>query len=380
MKLKEFMKKFVTAKPEIFIILSIIYLVLGILAIHDPYLKTINPNLSIHTTTIIVWLLGLSFFWLGTRYHHLLIKLKKFPVLLVFIMGFVSMHYLLGLGWIISIIFNFLIFVAYLVFLNLKNHFMHLFVFGAILFSIHFLFVGIPILNPTSRYNIPTLIKSGLLIGLNCMVLSLIRLYPKYRMAFIFIIFLTILSTFRSLTAITAIVWIFLEIKRHKNIRLPFYLLIFMLIAFISIGYFIRISKGVWELNPLRTIEYRFGFTLHVFDILVEKSFPFGCSFGKAMVQPDKYICDFIIECKSYLSSTIFGESMMDFGLIGVSLLMFFFGSILGGLYKIDFPLYTFLMSHLIVAIEGSTSIFTILVFTYLGYMRIEEWKSKPQD
>jgi len=397
MKLKKFIENFITNKPVIFSVLFLLYFLTGIVAIHDPLLKQINLNLSIEPLTAFVWIFGILSFLSGIKYFKLLQKISVLPVFFVFILGIISFHYILNMEWVEAIIINFLTLVFAFIFLNMeklpvvllsiKNSLIILFFIGVFIFILNFYLVGIQLLNLSLHYDLILTFNQFFVMGFYFMLLSLMKLYnynrKLSRILFLLILFLTILSTSRSFLGIVTFSWIFLESESLKGSKKKIIVLssivLFALVIFMLIGHFLEVFKeSSWKLTPLRTLEYRVGFTLSIFNDIVKKSFPFGYSHGESMLfnTPGKFICKFY-NCYAGLSSTAIGELMLDFGLPGIFIVMFYCGGVVQSIYKTDYPIYCLMISHLIVSIEVGINIFLILLITYLGYMRFDKWKLK---
>lgn len=127
MKLRKFMKKFIEAKPEVFLLLSILYILIGVLAINDPYLKAIDPNLSVRLLTVFVWFFGLVWFWLGIKYSKILFKFRIVPIILVFIGLVISFYYYLNIGLLLVVGGNISIIWACSTFIRLKKNYVYFF-------------------------------------------------------------------------------------------------------------------------------------------------------------------------------------------------------------------------------------------------------------
>lgn len=390
MKLKKFIKRFLSPRPEIFLTLAFLFFLVGTLAIFDPLMKEINPTLSLSPFTVFVWFFGLTSFYLGLKYSFLLIKIRKLLVLFIFVLTTIALIYGLGWEWFIAIPLNLLVFMICFTFFHLKSNFIYLFFIGAIIFVFNFFLFGVPLLKPLLHYELTNIINPLFVMGLYLMLFSFVRLYTQDkkmgRVTFLLLLILAILSTYRSYVGIVTLTWLFLELNSLKKYRKSIFngktmflwiiVIIFMFVIFGLIGYLLQTTKSVWKLDTIRSFEYRIAFTTHIFNGLVEKSFPLGYSFGKALIltEPGKFVCD-LYNCRTRLTSTIMGETMLDFGLLGVFVVMFTIGAIIQSFYKKDYAVFSLLMAHLIAVIEIGANILILLLFVYMWYWRMEKWK-----
>lgn len=383
---------FLVTKPEIFIIFCLIYLVLGILVVSDAYLLNIDPNLAIDSTSIGIWFFGLIFYWLGLKYYNLLFKTSYLPIFIVFILGSVATYYILNINFIFSIFLNLLAIILCFIVLNFEkivnifskvknqNCFEFLFVAGFIAFIFNFLLTGIPLLRPELHSELFRIINPLFIFGFFAMLYSLIKLYPNGRILFLLLLFLTLLSTYRVYMGIAFFAWLFLELKALSKTKRKSKPIIFIVVAslcailfFFYVGYILTIDS---KLDVFRAIEYRLAFTWNVFNDVVKLSFPFGYTFGKSLtMEATQFTCQMLYNCNSRITSTLFGEAMLDFGLIGIAVVIFFIANILRKLWEIDYPLYCMLLASLIVSIEVGINVFLILLYIYLGYLRVLSWK-----
>jgi len=392
MRLKKFIKRFLSPRPEIFFTIAFLFFLTGALAIFDPLMKEINPTLSLNFITVFVWFFGLISFYLGLKYSFLLTKIRKLLVLLIFVLTTIALIYGLGWEWFIAIPLNFLVFMVCFTFFRLKNNFIYLFFIGAVIFVLNLFIMGVPLLKPLLHYELTKIINPLFVIGLYLMLFSFVRLYTQDkkigRITFLLLLLLVILSTYRSYVGIVTLTWLFLELKSLKKNRKSIFngkamffwsiAIIFMFTIFGLIGYLLQTTKIIWKLDPLRSFEYRIAFTTHIFNGLVERSFPLGYSFGKTLIltEPGKYVCN-LYNCTTRLTSTIMGEVMLDFGLIGVFITMFIIGAIVQSFYKKDYAIFSLLIAHLIAVIEIGANILILSLFVYIWYWSVEKWKLK---
>lgn len=390
------------AGPGIFYLFAAIYLIVGVLAVSDPAMLAINPGLAISGLTILAWIFGLLCLFLGFRLGEGVFRLGPVPLVAGFIMGCVTINYLLGIGWLPSIILNCLALLGCWIVLNLNclvsRGFLRpflvklhpkltkrvcwelMFLGGLAVFLANMLLVGIPLLNPALHNELLTVLNLPFIFGFYVMIYSSVRFFAERKdvsRGFLLIILIfSILSTFRSYMVIAFFTWLFLELGGRGRVNprkiLPLAaVLIAAFFAAVFIGHSLAlVGRGEWSLGPLRTAEYRIGFTNTVFNDVVERAFPWGYSFGESLEKPfGLYTCHVLYGCEGRLTSALLGEPMMDFGLPAVLIVMVFTGAVLQGLYRRDYPLYALLMAHLIIALEISAGYFFVLIFAYLGYL-----------
>jgi len=121
-----------------------------------------------------------------------------------------------------------------------------------------------------------------------------------------------------------------------------------------------------WSLNPIELLFYRAGYTLTVFDRLIQFE---GVTKGKLLystltgfltsTDPRIIVGTTVLGYKHSSTSTIFGPAILDFGLFAMIIQMFIIGLILGLLHiiqriKRDFftALYAIILAHTLVWIE----------------------------
>ena len=142
----------------------------------------------------------------------------------------------------------------------------------------------------------------------------------------------------------------------------------------IAVGYIAShsIASQHWTLNPFELIFYRAAFTLEVF----EKIIPLGATTnGKILSMifssgsPRTFIGEYVLHYNVCLTSTLFGPVYLDFGLLGLTVQMFFMGAFLEVIYKlkkgIGIGIYSIILTHTLIWIEtGPTDI--MIWFLYL--------------
>ena len=160
--------------------------------------------------------------------------------------------------------------------------------------------------------------------------------------------------------------------KISRKMGIAFILIIAL--GVIAVGYIASqsIASQHWTLNPLELIFYRAAFTLEVF----EKIIPLGATTnGKILSMifssgsPRTFIGEYVLHYNVCLTSTLFGPVYLDFGLLGLTVQMFFMGAFLEVIYKlkkgIGIGIYSIILTHTLIWIEtGPTDI--MIWFLYL--------------
>ncbi|MEM5804552.1 MAG: hypothetical protein QXU82_01760 [Candidatus Aenigmatarchaeota archaeon] len=386
------MMKFASIRPELFISLSMLFLVAGLATIFNPYFSAVNPNLSFSPLSLFVWLFAACSFMLGLRYGGGIFRLRQLPALVIFIAGVAHFSSYYSMPLYASLAFSLAgAAIAYFV-VNFNGDFLKLFLAGVALLILNMAAFGVPLLNvqlhvASSRgfLGFADFTNPVFIAGFYLALYSLVRLHARAdrRMFWLLaaaLLALAALSSFRLYPTLVLITAVLLEMK--SSAPKPRQMLLLSLIAVAFVGFFLLVgssletAKGNEIGGPLEVAEYRAGFTLHVFDDIVKKSFPLGYAFGSTYFTAgggDMAICGLLYGCTSRITSTAFGEIMLNFGLPGVFLLAFFMAAVLGKLYEKDYPLYALGMANAIAAIEIGMNVPFMLLFAIL-YLRLIGW------
>lgn len=177
--------------------------------------------------------------------------------------------------------------------------------------------------------------------------------------------------------------------KINKKIGIIFIVLI--AIGGVAIGYIASqsIINQHWALNPLELLFYRAGFTLEVFERII----PLGTTTNGHVLSmifssgsPRTFIGEYVLNYNVCLTSTLFGPVYLDFGIIGLTIQMFFMGLFLEILNKlkkgIGIGIYSIILIHTLIWIEtGPTDIMIwflyllglILIIYNLNYVKLNK-------
>ena len=156
-----------------------------------------------------------------------------------------------------------------------------------------------------------------------------------------------------------------------------------IIIGLLAIGYIASqsISGQHWMLNPLELIFYRAGFTLEVFQRILNLG---GTTHGHILSMifssgsPRTFIGLYVLTDNVCITSTMFGPAYLDFGLTGVLIQMFFMGVFLKvlnivGKYKkeVGIGIYSIILTHTLIWIETGPTDIMIWFLYLLGFIVI---------
>ena len=136
-----------------------------------------------------------------------------------------------------------------------------------------------------------------------------------------------------------------------------------------------------WMLNPLELVFHRAAFTLKVFDYIIPLA---GSTSGYILSMvfssgsPRTFIGEYVLHYHSLITSTLFGPVFLDFGVIGLSIQMLFFGIFLKLIHIIQkninglaIGIYSIILAHTLIWIEtGPTDLMIWLLFV-LGFILV---------
>jgi len=371
--------------PEFFILAGLAYLLSATAASMDPLMAGLNEKVSVSPLAFLVFLFGLFSFYLGLKTHKKALRLGYAPIIIALPAGVMAAYFILGLNPAFALAINLFAIMLSLILLFSRIRYDYLFAAGASLFWLNLLLNGIPLLQMERHAELFSFVNPLFVTGFFFMLYSSARLYPKRRCFWMFLVFSAFLSTYRIYAGIAFMAWMLLELKNPglgKRMPLKSAALIAGVFAFAAIfiflGYSIMAgSHGSWILNPVRTLEYRLALTMGVFNDIVGLSFPAGRTFGGSLtMEATGFTCKELYGCTERITSTAFGEAMLDFGLLGVFAVSWLIAVVLGNLYRKDYALYAMLFASLIAAMDVGINIFLLLEYIYLGWARMAiEWE-----
>ncbi len=364
-------------KPYIFVMAGLAYLLIGTFSSFDPALALNGAEISVSPPAFIVFLFGLAAFYSGVKTSGYALRLSYLPVIAAVFLGIVTSYHVLGLNEMWAVILTLSLLPVSYVLLFSRMNWEYVFAAGTFMLWLSYVLNGIPLLDMQLHKDLFTHVNPVFMTGFFLMTYSLARLHPKRRFLWLFLILSLALSTFRLYMGIAFLAWLLLEIRDRKldMLRLSSLLAGAVLVAMISIfiGYSITAGEHMtWQLDPLKTIQYRFAFTMSVFDDIVRLSMPWGHTYGASLtMESTEYMCRLLYGYEGRITATSFGEAMLNFGLIGVLLTAWWAGAVLGNLHRRDYALYAVLMAILIATLDVGINVFVIIGLTYLGWMRV---------
>ncbi len=379
-------------RPELFILAGLLYLLASTMAALDPAMQAINPRVSTSALAFLVFAFGLFSFYIGIRTGKAGLRMGYLPVIAGLALGTIGGFFILGLDIGPAVLLNVAAFVISLVLLFSRLRFEYVFAAGFLLFWLNLLLAGIPLFNPQLHIEMFSIVTPVFAMGFVFMLYSMVRLFPRYRYLWLLVIISMVMSSYRTALGIAFFTWLLLELHamrqgkgRGKGIAKKWaWKAVVMVvgialvsIVFVYAGHSAKIANsGSWSLDPVDTLEYRLALTMGVFDDVVGLSFPLGHTFGRSLtMEATEFTCVVLYGCTRRITSTAFGEAMLDFGLLGVFLVSWFAGVVLSNLHRHDYPLYALMFATLLATLDTGINIFIILQYIYLGWMGLmRQW------
>lgn len=187
--------------------------------------------------------------------------------------------------------------------------------------------------------------------------------------------------------AIALSVFITLYYTREIKTKYQVLFIILIVVLLLSIGFIAikSIEWQSWNITPLELISYRSAYTINILDKITYKQ---GVSKGLLLystltgflssTDPRVLIGQLLISKSHSTTSTIFGPSVLDFGLIGMIIQMFFIGFILKTLHTLQkyqhgvyTAIYAILLAHTIIWIETGPTDLLVLIFYFISVIII---------
>lgn len=183
---------------------------------------------------------------------------------------------------------------------------------------------------------------------------------------------------------------IILWYRRMLSKKLASLTLLLLALTVVLIGYLKVPSQ--WILDPVDTLFHRAGLTLNTLDKILKMSLPFGLTFGQASFTPPRSRVIVGMEVYGYnqsITSTLIGAAALDFGFIGIVLIMIYFGAMMGAGYSLlksggkcwcCFIGYSLATSHTLLLIESGVdfTMWMLTLFIWFLYAKIGEFLIKP--
>lgn len=245
---------------------------------------------------------------------------------------------------------------------------------------------GIPLFDSVLKSNATTDIwRISYLIFLPSINILLARYYKKKYLFLVLIgSIVYILNGYRtSVIGILGSTFITLYYIEKISRKLGIIFIISIVAGGICIGYIASqsIANQHWMLNPLELIFYRAGFTLEVFQRILNLS---GTTHGHILSMifssgsPRTFIGNYVLTDNVCITSTLFGPVYLDFGIIGLTIQMLFLGTFLKLLNKmvkvekgIFIGIYSIILIHTLIWIETGPTDIMIWIFFLFGLILI---------
>ena len=186
-------------------------------------------------------------------------------------------------------------------------------------------------------------------------------------------------------TPIAILLSSFITLYYTRDIKLKYQIIFLVVIAalLIIIGFIAvnAIGDQHWRLNAFELVSYRAGFTLKVF----ERAITHQCATAGGLVyatltgfinsiDPRVIVGQVVLSIDHSITSTIFGPALLDFGLIGMIIQMFFIGGFLrllhfaqkynGGLVT---GIYGVILAQTLIWIETGPTDLVVWLFYLIG-------------
>lgn len=190
-------------------------------------------------------------------------------------------------------------------------------------------------------------------------------------------------------TPIAILLSSFITLYYSRTLKLKYQILFVIIIIFLmTIIGFIAVQSIEWQhwrLNALELISYRAGFTLNILDRTIPLA---GSTHGELFyytitgffksVDPRVLVGEAILGESHSITSTIFGPTILDFGLLGMIIQMFLIGFILKMLHIIQkhlkglaIAIYGIILGQTMIWIETGPTDIVVWFFYILGIIVI---------
>jgi len=254
-----------------------------------------------------------------------------------------------------------------------------MFAAGTVLLWLNFAFNGLPVLDIAIHSDLMRIVNPIFMAGFFLSTYSLARMHPDHRLLWLFLLITLSLSTFRLYVGIAFFTWILLEVKNREKRGMEIAKAAalvscgaFVIVSFIFIGHMLMTADyAAWSLDPTQTVSYRLAFTMSVFDDIVRLAFPYGYTFGHTItMESTEYVCRLLYGYEERITSTTFGEAMLNFGVPGVIFTGWILGAVVANVRRRDYRLYALLMATLLATLDVGVNVLVMIEFMYLGWLR----------
>lgn len=186
-------------------------------------------------------------------------------------------------------------------------------------------------------------------------------------------------------TPIAILLSSFITLYYTREFKLKYQIIFLILIAvlLIVIGFIAVNAIGTqhWRLNALELVSYRAGFTLKILDRAINRQLiTAGALFYSTLtgfifsVDPRVLVGEAVLSYSHSTTSTIFGPALLDFGIVGMIIQMFFIGAFLKLLHftqKYKFGIvtgiYGVILAQTLIWIETGPTDFVVWLFYLVG-------------
>ncbi|WP_409200247.1 oligosaccharide repeat unit polymerase family protein [Methanobrevibacter sp. DSM 116169] len=251
---------------------------------------------------------------------------------------------------------------------------------------------GIPLFNSVLKSNATTNFwRISYLLFLVSINLLIAKFYNrKYFLLILIGLILFTLNGYRT-SIMGILISLFITFFYIGKVNRKIFIIFILLIGGLGLAIGFIASQSIagqhWMLNPIELVFYRAGFTLKVFDKIV----PLAGSTGGHILSmvfstgsPRTFIGEYVLHYHALITSTLFGPVYLDFGTIGLTIQMFFFGFFLKLVHLISknikgiaIGIYAILLAHTLIWIEtGPTDIMIWLLFILGLILIIFNYKS----
>lgn len=186
-------------------------------------------------------------------------------------------------------------------------------------------------------------------------------------------------------TPIAILLSSFITLYYTREFKLKYQIIFLILIAvlLIVIGFIAVNAIGTqhWRLNALELVSYRAGFTLKILDRAINRQLiTAGALFYSTLtgfifsVDPRVLVGEAVLSYSHSTTSTIFGPALLDFGIVGMIIQMFFIGAFLKLLHFVQkhkfgiiTGIYGVILAQTLIWIETGPTDFVVWIFYLVG-------------
>jgi oligosaccharide repeat unit polymerase len=256
-----------------------------------------------------------------------------------------------------------------------------------------YLLGGIPLLSGYLKFKATTdLWRIAYPIFLPAITILLAK-YPRKWYYILFIVGLVVfaINGYRT-TTMAILISGFITLYYSRKIKTSYIIISIFIIALVGIiaGYIAvkSIQWQQWTLNPLELVSYRAGFTMMVFDKIVQMAGTTGGDlFHQALTtgHPRVTVGQIVLgyptagdTLTTSITSTIFGPAVLDFGFYAMAIQMFIIGVVLRIVYATQIKangaftaLYAIILTHTMIWVETGPTDSVVYIFYLLAFLAV---------